>query len=113
MTIYIDKNDSNTCIFTLNESVTISNPNFILQIESKVNLKSKIMWLNNDISLNPMRYNEFIINEVNKIDEDLEDMKVFLNEPSYNWYVWQTESTNLSLSDATSIIESGKIIVKK
>jgi len=112
MTIYLRKNQNNIVMFTLNESVTITNPSFILQIESKVDYTSKIMWLIDDLSLNNVRYNEYIIETVNKIDEDLTDMKVFLDEGTYNFYVWQTESPNLDLNDALNIIESGKLIMK-
>lgn len=112
MTIILRKTQLNNVVFTLNESVTLDSPSFILEIESKVDYSNKLMWLNNDVSLNVERYNEYIIEMVDKIDEDLENMKVYLNEGEYNFYVWETESINLSKEDAFSIIESGRIKIK-
>lgn len=112
MTIYIKRNELNQCIFTLNESANLPDSSFILQIQSKVDKKSKIMWLFGDVSFNVNRYNEYIIEEVILSEEDLEEKKVNLPEPSYSFYVWETISDILDLQYADKVIESGKIIVK-
>ena len=111
MTIFIDKDTSNTCFFTLNESTTITGVRYILEIESKATNQSKIMWLNDDVSTNVERYNKYIIQEVPEIDEDLEDQKINLIIGGHNFYVWQTESDILDISFAQNIIESGWIHV--
>lgn len=107
MTIYIEKNESNICMFTLTESTTITGAKYIMQIESKALNTSKLMWLNTDLSLYPERYNEYIITEVPEIDEDLEDQKINLIEGGHNFYVWQTEVDELDTDLALNIIESG------
>lgn len=111
MTIYINREATNICIFTLNESINLSFPNYILQVVSKATNYDKIMWLNDDLSTNPERYNKFVIEEVNQEDEDLEDMKIHLPSTSYDFFVWETDSDNLDLSEALDIIESGNIII--
>lgn len=111
MTINLIKNQLNIVMFTLNESITLENPSFILQIESKVDFSSKVMWLLNDVTLNSARYNEYIIEMVDKIDENLSNMKIYLEEGTYNFYVWQTDSIVLNTNNALNIIESGKLIV--
>lgn len=111
MTIYIDRETTNVCIFTLNESTTLILPKYILQVVSKATDYDKIMWLNDDISTNTIRFNKYIIEEVNPEDEDLENMKINLPSTSYDFFVWETSSNNLDLSEANKIIESGNIIV--
>jgi hypothetical protein len=111
MTIYINKNADNLCAFTLNESVTIPDAKYIIQLESKALNTSKLMWLNEDLSLNTQRYNEYLISEVLPEDEDLEDQKINLVEGGYSYFVWQTISNNLDLSQADKIIESGMVHV--
>lgn len=107
MTIYIEKNESNVCMFTLTESTTITGAKYIMQIESKALNTSKLMWLNTDLSLYPERYNEYIITEVPEIDEDLENQKINLIEGGHNFYVWQTDVDELDTDLALNIIESG------
>ena len=131
MTIYINKNEENICLFSLNESTKtifdgyvdlgyiIPNyiesdndfilPNYILQLESKVSNDSKILWLNNDVSLNKNRINRFIIEEVSLSDQDLDNQKVYLEVGSYNYYVWETISDILDIEVANKIIESGML----
>lgn len=111
MTSYIYKNQANDVFFTLNESVTLSTPFFILEIQSKATNASKLMWLNTDLSVNPVRYNKYVITEVDPDDEDLEDQKVNLLEGMHNFYVWETAVEVLDLASATGVIESGQIRV--
>jgi len=103
MTIYIDKNQENTLIFTLNESTTVSDVMYILEVHSKATDSSKIMWLLNDLTINPERYNKFIITEVPLEDEDLLDMKINLIEGGHSFFVWQTGSGELDLASATNL----------
>ena len=56
----------------------LGTPNLILQIRSKEDRSSKLMWLIGDIFYNTRRINYYWIEEVNKVDEDLENMKVNL-----------------------------------
>lgn len=111
MTIYIKKDSINTCMFTLNESTTIDGASYIIQFESKALNTSKIMWLQLDVSPNPERYNEYIIQEVPLDEEDLEEQKINLLEGGYTYFVWETTSENLNLNDAQGIIESGMVHV--
>ena len=110
--LYIVKNMVNSCGFTLNESKTVSAPNYILEVESKATNTSKLIWLNTDLSLNIARYNKFNIEEVVIADQDPNQQKINLDAGAYNFYVWETESSNLVLADAIGIIESGQLRVE-
>lgn len=111
MTIYIKKDSTNNCTFTLFESTTIDDARYIIQFESKALNTSKIMWLKFDVSPTPERYNQYIIQEVPLAEENLDEQKINLNEGGYTYFVWQTISENLDLSDAQKIIESGMVHV--
>lgn len=127
MTIYINKNESNICLFSLNESTSfvydryveinyvlpnyfiddLVIPRYILQLESKATDKSKLLWLNVDISVNTNRINKFMIEEVPLIDEDLDNQKVHLDIDTYNYYVWETYGDVLDITLSNKVIESG------
>ena len=106
----INKNTTNSLVFTLNEKVTLENPNFLLELYSNQNHDSTVMRLSGDTSTNVIRYNEFNITETTT--SDLENMVVNLDEGTYDYYVWETSGSTLELSGATSIVESGKVVVK-
>ena len=127
MTIYINKNESTICLFSLNESTSfvydryveinyvlpnyfiddLVIPRYILQLESKATDKSKLLWLNVDISVNTNRINKFMIEEVPLIDEDLDNQKVHLDIDTYNYYVWETYGDVLDITLSNKVIESG------
>lgn len=111
MSLLINKGVPNTCIFTLKEDTTIVDAKYILQIVSKATRKEKLMWLINDVSVNTERFNSFIIDEVDEADEDLTQMAINLDSGEYTFFVWQTDSTVLSLEQADDIIESGLLVV--
>lgn len=110
MTNYITKNDWSEIKFTLNESITISNPVFMLQIESKVDYTTKDLLLDDDYSWNTDRFNEYMIEEVPLVDEDLLNLKVNLELGQYNFYVWQCATASINTT-TDNIIESGQIRV--
>lgn len=112
MTIYLKKNTSNYVCFTLNERIKLGTPNLILQIRSKEDRSSKLMWLIGDIFYNTRRFNYYWIEEVPKVDEDLENMKVNLKIGSYDYYVWETYSDDLSLDITKNLVESGILRVE-
>lgn len=107
--IRITKGATNSCVFTLNEKITLSSPNLFIQIHSNQDNDDKLMWLNDDLSANTIRYNLYVIEETSS--EDLNDQKISLEPTSYDYFVWQTDSATLSTTYATSIVESGKLIV--
>ncbi len=106
--ITIQKGLTNSVVLTLNEKVTLNNPDFILSVKSKLDYTTKEMWLNTDITVNSIRYNEFIIEETEL--EDLTDQKITLELTDYDYTVWETNSATLSTTYAGNIIQSGKLI---
>jgi len=76
---------------------------------SKQNHDSKVLRLSGDTSLNTIRYNEFLITESST--EDLDNGIISLGAGEYNYFVWQSSASTLSLSAATSIVESGLLTI--
>ena len=111
MTLYIIKNSLNRLIFTLNESSILLSPKYILRIESKVDFKSKYMVFlpADDLSTNQARYNEWIIEEVIKDEEDLAEYKINLIPAEYNFYMYESLEDTVQPTD--KVIENGKIRV--
>ncbi len=109
MTTRILINQPNKVIFTLNEKKTLSDPNYLMEIFSKQTHDSKIIRLSGDTSINPTRFNEFIIEESQT--EDLNAAIVTLIPGEYNYFIYETTGLTLSISAATSILESGLVKV--
>jgi len=107
--IQIIRGQTNSCIFTLNELTTSASASYFIEVYDKQIRNTKLMWLNDDVSPNPFRYNEYIIEETTS--EDLTDQKITLPISNYDYYVWQTISATLSKDYAVNIIESGMIRV--
>ena len=59
--IRLNKNASNNIVCTLSEKTTLSNPTYLLEIQSKENHSSKVVKLGSDISSNTIRWNEFVV----------------------------------------------------
>lgn len=107
--IKITKNQSNSVPFTLNENTTLSGSSltYLLELYSNDNNKNTVLRLSGDTSSNPNRWNEFTIIETGTT-ENLGQAIVSLEAGDYDYFVWQTTASTLSLSAATSIVESGK-----
>lgn len=109
--ITINKNEANNCFFTLNEKTTLSPAYYLLELVSKQNNTSKVVRLSGDTSTDTVRYNKFTITEVPSGSEDLDTANVYLESGEYDYFVWQSSATTLTLSAATSIVESGRFKV--
>ncbi len=109
MTQRVLKNQSNTLILTLTEKITLTDPNFLIEIFSKQNHDSTIARLSGDSTTNITRFNDFTLTE--SPTEDLETGVVNLIPGEYNYFIWQTSASTLFLSAATSIVESGPLVV--
>ena len=108
--ITIQKGLTNSTIFTLNEKITLTNPNIFIEFYSNQDHDSKLMWLNTDLSLNQVRYNQYDIVETNS--EDIDNQMITLDVATYDYRVYQTGGTALSLTASDiSIIESGMVKV--
>lgn len=111
MTIYINKNQSNICAFTLNENTNEFASYYILELESKVDYMTKLMLLKTDMSINRIRYNKYLIQEVELINEDLMNQKINLTDSEYNYRVWESSTNVLDINLFDNIIESGLVKV--
>jgi len=108
--IYIYKNNTNECAFTLMEKTTLLNANYILEFYSKANNDSKLLWLNTsaDTSNNTARYNLFDI--VEAPTDNVNNLQINLGESEYIYRVYETTGSTLALSAVTSndIVEYGR-----
>lgn len=107
--IIINKDTINTVPFTLNEKTTLTGNtlSYLLELYNNANDTTKVLRLSGDTSTNPTRWNEYTITETGTT-ENLNLAIVTLEAGTYDYYVWETSASTLSLSAATSIVESGK-----
>lgn len=110
LVILINKNSTNNRILTLSEKTTLTNAVYLFEVINDQSGTVKC-FIANDISANPVRYNEF-----NLIENATENLLngIFELELSgfytYNIYE-QTSTTNLNPLLATNLIETGKLEV--
>jgi len=104
----INKNSTNTIILTLNETTTLVNPNYFIELYSIQNSVTKRFFLINDLSAQKIRYNEFIFTE-NAV-EDLDNMVINLIVGDYTYKVYETLGNIIELENA-NLIEVGKLKV--
>ena len=110
--IRITRNQSNSCIFTLNEKTTLTGATYLLKIFSNQNHDSKVIGLTGDSSSDIIRYNKFNIIEAPLASENLSGGTVYLESGSYDYFAYQATGSSLSLTaSTTTIVESGKLVV--
>ncbi len=108
--ILINKNTSNTVVLTLSEKTTLTNAVYLFEVINDQSSEVKC-FIAEDISPNPVRYNEF--NFIENTTEDLLNGTFELEltgDYTYNVYE-QTSTTNLDPALATNKIETGKLQV--
>jgi len=107
--ILINKGATNSVALTLNEKLTSTASNIFIQFYSNQDRDSKLMWLNTDVSPDPVRWNQYEIEETT--NEDLNDQKISLDVTTYDYFVYETAATALSIASASNVLESGKVTV--
>lgn len=117
--IYVRKNRWNELNMTLKEKTTFPVPYYLMKLISNDNLQEKVVRISNgttliDSSLNLDRYNQFEIEEVNEVDEDLGNGRINLQAGmTYDYQVWETIlSTGTTIGSWDSIVETGTLKVE-
>jgi hypothetical protein len=112
--VYIYKNTTNRCVFTLNEKTTYQNADYFISLYSKQNNDNELLWLKSsaDTSNNTSRYNEWLIDETTITDVD--NLEINLQVGQYDYTVYQTTGSTLSLSAVTTsdVVETGRCNVR-
>jgi len=100
--IYINKNQSNELVFTLNEKREYSNSNFILNLYSNANKTNQDIFLANsaDTSTNTTRWNQWEYTENN-----------ILQAGTFDYSVYETTGNTLTAITGLNMVESGKCVV--
>lgn len=108
----------NYLTFTLNEKVTISNPEFLLIVEHMTTYKKTACKLGTDLSSYPTRFNSFLVRVV---DEDPVELSAQLELHEYGFYryfIYETADADtfnfntvdsLDLETLTGLVEQGLI----
>ncbi len=108
--ILINKNSTNNRILTLAEKTTLDPVVYLFEVTNDSSNEVKC-FICQDISPNPVRYNEF--NFIENATEDLLNGTFELTLSgfyTYNVYE-QTSTTNLDPTLATNLVETGKLNV--
>lgn len=108
--IKITKGQANTVVLTLTEKSTLTSPDYLFVFKSD-QTEVEFIFIAADTSLYPERYNEFTITET--ANPDPLDGEVELpNTKFYSYTIYeQNSATNLDPSQATGIVEVGKVEV--
>ena len=108
--ILINRNSANYVRLTLTEKCTLTYPYYLFVFTSDITGSSKT-FTSLDNSSYPYRYNEFVITETSS--EDLSIGRVELKPTGFwSYKVYEmSDSTNLLVSNTTSMIESGRVLV--
>ncbi len=110
LVILINKNSTNNRILTLAEKTTLDPVVYLFEVTNDSSNEVKC-FICQDISPNPVRYNEF--NFIENATEDLLNGTFELTLSgfyTYNVYE-QTSTTNLDPTLATNLVETGKLNV--
>lgn len=104
----IKKGTVNTCIFTLSERTTLDPVYYLFELTNSQDNTLKC-FLATDIGVNPLRNNEFQIEETE--DEDLSNGKISLELlGSYTYKIYeQSGSTNLDPDLSGAVVETGRV----
>lgn len=109
--ILITHNTTNTVILTLKEKCTLANPYFLFVFTNDLT-RDQVKFNCTDTSLYKDRYNKFsIIETQSMVNHDIGKVKLHpTGYWSYSIYE-QTSATNKSVSQTTSLVETGKVKV--
>jgi hypothetical protein len=112
MSLIIKKNQKNNIFVTVTEKTTVSPAHYLMSLYSNDNHSTKVIRLSGDTSVNTVRWNQFVIEEVPVADEEYEEAKINLIQGgTYDYVIWQTtEATGTSINNLTSV-ESGLLRV--
>ena len=109
--ILLNRDSTNKSVFTLFEKTTLSPVYYLFEFIDKDTNTSKL-FTGVDISTNKPRYNEFVI-ELTEGVEDLLNSVINLQVNGYYTYkvYEQSSPTNLLVANAGAIVELGKVKV--
>lgn len=108
--ITINKGEVNTVILTLAEKTTIEGPTYLFEFIKEGSPGTKKYFIAEDISVNPLRNNEFEIEE--GTPEDTLNGKISLNAGQYLYNVYEQASTTNLDPTGLSIVENGRVEIK-
>lgn len=107
--IKINKSSGNEVVLTLSEKTTITNPNYLFEFTNDATKEVKT-FIAVDYSNNKERFNIFDIIETST--ENLLTGRVHLSVGAWKYRIFeQSSSTNLIVSNATNLVENGKVDV--
>lgn len=112
--IYIEKNNTNKVVLTLDQSSQLTNPNYLFEFVYQGNLKPvDIYFTAPDESLAIGRYNLFTIDESSTgSTTGGNDIPISLMVGQYVYNVYEASASTLSVSATTgNIIQSGRMVV--
>ena len=108
MIVVID-NMQNDVVVTLTEKRTLQSPYYLFRFVNDLS-KSEYLCIAADISSYPSRYNEFIIKTMVNTPNPLVGEIKPIGYGFYHYYIYeQTSATNLDYTQATTLLEVGKM----
>ena len=101
--IYLYKDQVNTICLTLTESTTIPNPFFLFVFTPEFTGGTPILWVGNDTSDFPIRYNLFQL---------IEGVDITFKSGQYIYEIYESINEPTSIEDCVGKIEEGRMVVE-
>ncbi len=111
--ILIERGTQNTVALSLKEKATLCPPTSFLFCFKSIQENREVCFIAADISLAPLRYNKFVIEE-NDVEDKVNGVVKLNPEGFWTYIIYeQTSATNLIPTDAAvvGIVETGRVKV--
>ena len=112
--VIVNKNTNNTLILTLTEKSTLSSPNYLFEFTSEMS-QDRVLFIAEDLSTSPSRYNEFLITETSGTTDFTSGTITLSPRGQWSYRVFeQSSSTNLDVAQVDNPVplEVGMVKVK-
>lgn len=112
--VVINKNSNNELILTLTENATLTSPYYLFEFTSEMS-RDRVVFLAEDLSDNPSRYNEFLITETSGTTDFTSGTITLSPRGQWSYRIFEQESSsNLDVTqvDNPTPLELGVVKVK-
>ena len=111
MSLIVNKNSTNKLSVTLNEKLNFTGTTILLYLKNNQTHQEKIVKMTGDTSPNPIRINQYYVNEVIPANEDLFNASINLEVGTYDYIFYSTFNTGLTTNGGAPM-ETGMLTVK-
>ncbi len=110
--LLITKNSNNSLVLTLREKATLTSPYYLFVFNNDITNHS-VTFTANDLSSYTQRYNKFLITETSGTNNLSSGVITLSPTGFWSYKIYEmSDGTNTSVSNVTSLVEEGKLLVE-